>query len=37
MCSENLGAIKELVVLEFAKNKSKNKELLELGHELRSL
>ena len=36
MCSENYGTIKELLVLEFDKKRSKNKELLELGRELGS-
>ena len=31
MCSENEGTIKELLVLEFNKKRSENKELLELG------
>ena len=34
MCSENSGTIKELLVLEFDKKMSENKELLELGLEL---
>ena len=34
MCNENLGTIKELLVLEFDKKRSKSKELLELILEL---
>ena len=37
MCSENEGTIRELLVLEFDKKKSKNKGLLELGVEVGSL
>ena len=37
MYSENLGTVKEILVLEFDKKRSKNKELLELGLELGSL
>jgi len=37
MCSENYGTIKELLVIEFNKKMSRNKELLELGLQLGSL
>ena len=37
MCSENQGAIKELLVLQFADLRSTYKELLELGLEVGSL
>ena len=37
VCSENQGAIEELLVLEFVKKRSKNTEILELGLELGSL
>ena len=37
ICGENLGTIKELLVLEFDRKRPKNKELLELGLELGSL
>ena len=37
MCSENYGTGKGLLVLEFDKKRSRNKELLELGLELGSL
>ena len=34
MCSENLGTIKELLVLHFDDFRSTNKELIELGLEV---
>ena len=37
MCSENKRTIKELLLLEYDKMRSKNKETLELGLELGSL
>jgi len=37
MYSENEGTIKELLVIEFDKHRSKDRELLELGLELGSL
>ena len=37
MCNENKGTIKELLVLDLHKKRSKNKELLELSIELGSL
>ena len=37
MCNENKGTIKELLVLDLHKKRSKNKELLELSLELGSL